>query len=238
MIVIFLVGICSGVVGQCPNDICEDAIMIPEQTPTDFCNYECEEDFSISWGPEWNFWDYPCSYPDYDMWFSFTTINGGMVEFYFDSDYTHEDSTVIGNHGPLEGLQVDIYQGGSCEELSFLFGTQCYWMTDEEYCCFDPYDPTRQQWHFVLELPPQTQFYVNVDGWGDSVGCGEWWWSEPFFLWDDRPVNPEAESWNQPEEDDPILYFTDLTGRKIKPAPGVLMIAKTKYGKARKIIYR
>jgi len=65
--------------------------------------------------------------------------------------------------------------------MDFVWGTQCYFATSENYCCMPVYDPTRQEWHFTIELEPGP-YYVNIDGWSWSTGCGDWWWSENWFL--------------------------------------------------------
>lgn len=222
--------------GQCENDLCSGAIDVPNQTPESFCNYDCEEDFDLMWSGEWNFSFGPCHYMNFDQWFSIEVEQGGEILFQIETDYTHIDSTVIGNHGPLEGVVMDIYQGESCEDLEFIWGTACYWMMEQEFCCINDFDPTRQEWEFSLNLSPGI-YYVNIDGFGYSVGCGEWSWSEPFFLFHDPEPESAVVSEEEPLED-PVIYYTDFTGRKIYPQRGVLMIARTKYGNAKKVIIR
>jgi hypothetical protein len=167
-------------VGQCPNDVCTDAISVLEQTPTSFCNVDCTEDYNLS-GTSWLFPSFPCSYMNYDMWFVIEVNVGGMVEFYVNTEYYLEGGTVIGNFGPLEGVTLEIYSGNNCNSLDFVTGTNCYWLSEAVSCCFGAYDPTRQEWYFTVEMNPGT-YYINIDGFGYSVGCGEWWWSEPYFL--------------------------------------------------------
>ena len=166
---------------QCPNDICQDAIYVEEQTPTSFCNYDCNSDFDLPYSPEWNFPNYPCQYLNYDMWFQIEVVTGGFVEFYVGTDYVNETETVIGNNGPLEGVSMGIFSGDQCNSLDFVIGTACYWWSDYDNCCFPVFVPTRQEWNFTVDLEPGT-YYVNIDGFGWSVGCGEWWWQEPYFL--------------------------------------------------------
>lgn len=179
-LILFLYSIGAHINGQCPNDTCYDAIPVASQTPTDFCNYDCQEDYELI-GSSWVYGDHPCSYMNYDMWFVIEVEIGGMVEFYVGSDYVIPGGAPIGNSGPLEGVTLEIYSGSNCYYLDFVTGTNCYWMVDVNTCCFGPYDPTRQEWYFTVELLPGT-YYVNIDGFGYSVGCGEWWWSEPYFL--------------------------------------------------------
>jgi len=165
---------------QCPSDICEDAFNVTEQTPEAFCNYDCNEDFSQPWDG-WNFSQFPCQYLNYDQWYTIEVTEGGMVQFHIESDYNTPEE--IGEDGEYEGVVMDIWQGDDCDNIEFLWGTNCYWMTDEVYY-INPseYNPSRLEWDFTIELEPGT-YYINIDGFGYSVGCGEWWWSEPFFLW-------------------------------------------------------
>lgn len=187
---------CSTASLECPNDLCEDAIYVEELTPTPFCNCECNEDFGIPDDPSWVpfFPGYPCQYPNYDMWYQIEVESGSPqipspIEFYVGTNYVHEDSTTIGNFGPLEGVTLDIWSGDypdNCMGIDFVFGTNCYFNPTyadnvESYCCFPEYDPTRQEWYFTVQLPPGI-YYVNIDGFGYSEGCGEWWWAEPYFL--------------------------------------------------------
>lgn len=177
ILIVFLLMV-SGAYAQCPNDVCDDAIAVEQQTPTDFCNYDCNEDYDLI-GGNWIYPQFPCSYMNYDMWFVIEVEVGGMIEFYVDSDYSIE-AVDEGNFGPLEGITLELYSG-SCGFLEFVTGTNCYWMNDANVCCFGAYDPSRQGWYFTVELVPGT-YYVNIDGFGYSEGCGEWWWSEPYFL--------------------------------------------------------
>jgi len=111
---------------QCPNDFCADAIAVEEQSPESFCNYDCTSAFEIPFDPGWTFPAYPCHYPNDDLWYTIEVIHGGMVEFYVgttpEEPYVDEDSTSIGNHGPLEGITMDILSGGELLRDGFCVG--------------------------------------------------------------------------------------------------------------------
>lgn len=233
-------------VGQqgCPNDVCDDAISVPDQTWEAFCNDDCNEDFDIAWDPDWWHPQFPCGYLNYDQWFQIEVQTGGQILFHIESNYTHEDSTIIGNFGPLEGVTMDIFSGDDCQNIEFIWGTACYWQTDQEYCCFPEYDPTRQTWEFSLFMEPGT-YFVNVDGFGYSVGCGTWMWAEPFFLGfqqseDGQPIpssqDLEDENTQSKHFEDPVIRVTDLLGRQMKPEKGKILIYHFRSGKRKKII--
>ena len=164
---------------QCPSDVCQDAIEVPNQTPEAFCNYDCEEDFNQPWDGWWHSL-FPCQYYNYDQWYIIEVQVGGMIQFHIESDYNTIEE--IGVDGEYEGVVMDIWEGDDCSSIEFLWGTQCYWMTDEVYYINPPeFNPSRQEWNFTIDLDPGT-YFINVDGFGYSVGCGEWWWSEQILL--------------------------------------------------------
>mgnify|MGYP001093611482 CR=1 FL=1 len=165
---------------QCPNDVCEDAIEVEQQTNEAFCNYDCNEDFNQYWQPGWNNALFPCTYRNYDQWYLIEVQVGGMIQFHFESDYNTIEE--IGQDGQYEGIDFDIWEGDNCNDISFLWGTGCHWQTGEVYYINPPeFDPSRREWNFTIDLDAGF-YYINIDGFGYSVGCGEWWWSEPYFL--------------------------------------------------------
>ena len=244
---LFSIGTCNELKGQglgCPSDICEDAISVVDQIWEPFCNDNCTEDFYLNWNPSWPYWDFPCGYLNYDQWYQIEVEVGGQVFFQIESDFTHEDSTIIGNFGPLEGISMDIFAGNSCQDLEFIWGTACYWQSEQEYCCFPEYDPTRQAWEFSINMDPGT-YFVNVDGFGYSVGCGTWMWSEPFFLGFQQPLDgynaPPAldlsdEDSQSKRPEDRVVLITDLLGREVNLKKGEILILHFRSGKKEKII--
>lgn len=180
---------------QCPEaDQCSGAISIPSSTPTSFCNVNCSQDFYLNGNYQMPAMDntvttsvgtnFPCTIIHQDFWYQIEVTSGGPVCFQIDSNY-QTDSLIIGNHGPLEGIEMSIYQGTTCAQAELLWGTQCYWMTTMGYTGTGDYDPTRQGWDLSVNLDPGS-YFIQIDGWGWSTGCGTFEWCEPFFLGDER----------------------------------------------------
>ena len=248
------------------GNICFDVINLtsmPEQTIIPFCNDTANFDFhpgtpagvstnlytdpymDIDVGP----FNFPCTSINYDIWGYIEYPldgNGYMCLQILNGSCTSTSGPVNGNFGPLEGSQMMLWEGNTCDNAQLVFGTPCYWMTElvpgnidsTEWAGVNDYDPTRQEWDIAIydAIPGQT-YLIQIDGFSWCVGCGEFAWCSEINLLSIEDPKPTIETI---DGDDirvkPPWRVTNMLGQEIEIQYNVPLIFYYKNGTTRMVV--
>lgn len=167
-----------GIIGQCPNDLCADAIELDDCVYTSFSNETCLYNFEDNgmYNTVGTGLVTPCHSLNFDLWYSFPYSGDGYLTIDVGPGDCYNPIAGTSDYGRNEGWVLMVWKGDTCEDAQIVWSTNCYWLTEDvpaditQYFGIGSYDPTRQSWNIMFLDAPQGKYFIQIDGFGPCRG--------------------------------------------------------------------